>query len=114
MPRGAGRKREEEYRELKKEFEESGKYKGREEEVTARIVNKQRARFGETRAAKEEDRKGESPDRGLPLENYDHLTVDQVVGKLDSLSQADVHRLKSYEQEHKKRKTLIARMDRKR
>ena len=49
MPRGASPKREHEYRELEQKFEEEGRYKGREEEVAARIVNKQRSESGETK-----------------------------------------------------------------
>jgi hypothetical protein len=52
MPRGASPKREREYREIKHKFEEEGRYKGREEEVASRIVNKQRSQRGETKAAK--------------------------------------------------------------
>src|SRR5947207_704125 len=50
MPRGASPKREREYRELVGEFGKEGRYKGREEEVAARIVNKQRREKGETKA----------------------------------------------------------------
>jgi hypothetical protein len=53
MPRGASPKREREYKELEHKFEEEGRYKGREEEVAARIVNKQRAEAGETKETKE-------------------------------------------------------------
>jgi hypothetical protein len=49
MPRGASPKREREYNELKEKFHEESRYKGREEEVAARIVNKQRAEKGETK-----------------------------------------------------------------
>lgn len=52
MPRGASPKREREYRELKHEFHQDGRYKGREKEVASRIVNKQRAEHGETKSAK--------------------------------------------------------------
>jgi hypothetical protein len=51
MPRGASPKREREYEELKGEFKKEGRYKGREEEVAARIVNKQRAQRGETKTS---------------------------------------------------------------
>jgi hypothetical protein len=111
MPRGASNKREEEYERLKEEFHESGRYKGREEEVAARIVNKQRAEFAETKGAKEEDRKGRSSDRNLPMEGYDHLTIDQVAKKLNSLTRQEVQRVKSYELKHKNRKTLIEQLD---
>jgi hypothetical protein len=46
MPRGASPKREREYEELKHRFKKEGRYKGRETEVAARIVNKQRAMYG--------------------------------------------------------------------
>ena len=49
MPAGSSKKREREYETLTKEFKEEGRYKGREDEVAARIVNKQRAQAGETK-----------------------------------------------------------------
>ncbi len=49
MPAGASPKREHEYKELKKEFKQEGRYKGREDEVASRIVNQQRAQAGETK-----------------------------------------------------------------
>lgn len=52
MPRGSSPKREHEYQELKQEFKEEHRYPGREEEVAARIVNKQRAENGETKSGK--------------------------------------------------------------
>lgn len=50
MPRGSSPEREHEYEELKAKFKESGRCKGREEQVAARIVNKQRQEYGETKA----------------------------------------------------------------
>lgn len=52
MPTGASPKREREYKEIESKFKKEGRYPGREEEVAARIVNKQRAQHGETKAAK--------------------------------------------------------------
>lgn len=49
MPQGASPKREREYRKLERKFKKEGRYKGREEEVASRIVNKQRAESGETK-----------------------------------------------------------------
>jgi hypothetical protein len=63
MPRGASPKREREYKKIEKKFEHEGRYKGREKEVAARIVNKQRAKAGETKkgsAAKRKRRKKKS------------------------------------------------------
>jgi hypothetical protein len=56
MPRGASPKREREYKEIEKKFEKEGRYKGREEEVASRIVNKQRAKAGETKKASSKKR----------------------------------------------------------
>ncbi len=113
MPRGSSAKREREYKELKEEFEESGRYKGREEEVAARIVNKQRSELGETKEARKQDRRGKSPDRGLPIANYDNLTVAQAKGKLNSLSQSEIEKIKNYEKKHKNRKTMMETIQRK-
>ena len=107
MPRGASPKREKEYEELKEEFKESGRYRGHEEEVAARIVNKQRSQMGETKEEKAKDQQGKSPDRNLPIDNYDHLTVKEVTNKLGSLSPGEITRIKTYEQKHKNRKTLL-------
>jgi len=107
MPRGASTKREREYNELKREFKKEHRYRGREEEVAARIVNKQRARFGETKAAKRKDRQGKSPDRGLPIKNYQHKTIAQVERVLKSLSRDEVKEVERYEKKHKNRKTLL-------
>lgn len=50
MPRGSSPKREREYEKIKKEMKKDHRYPGREEEVAARIVNKQRRQAGETKA----------------------------------------------------------------
>jgi hypothetical protein len=52
MPTGASPKREREYKEIEQKFEKEHRYPGREKEVAARIVNKQRAEHGETKASK--------------------------------------------------------------
>jgi hypothetical protein len=49
MPRGSSPKREQEYETLKHAFKQDHRYPGREEEVAARIVNKQRKQAGETK-----------------------------------------------------------------
>lgn len=49
MPTGSSPKREREYEKLKEEFKDEHRYRGREEEVAARIVNKQRREHGETK-----------------------------------------------------------------
>ena len=66
MPAGANSKREREYRALERKFKKEGRYQGREEEVAARIVNKQRAEYGETREEKQKDRKAGRPTGTYP------------------------------------------------
>ena len=107
MPREASKKREREYKELKREFKKEHRYRGREEEVAARIVNKQRARFGETKSAKRKDRQGKSPDRDLPIKNYEHKTIAQVERALRSLSPGEVKQVERHEKKHKNRKSLL-------
>ena len=107
MPRGANAKREREYNELKSEFEKEHRYKGREEEVAARIVNKQRSRFGETKREKKKDREGKSPDRDLPIKQYQHKTIAQVERAMEKLSKGELQEIERYEKKHKNRKTLL-------
>lgn len=113
MPRGASPKREREYEKLKRSFRREHRYPGREEEVAARIVNKQRSQFGETKAEKQKDREGKSPDRDLPVKDYQHLTARQVESKIGGLSRKDLHQIKKHERQHKNRKTVIEVLDRK-
>jgi len=49
MPRGVSPKREKEYEKIVGKMKKEGRYKGREKEVAARIVNKQRREAGETK-----------------------------------------------------------------
>src|SRR3954469_7954874 len=112
MPRGSNQKREREYGELKSKFHKEGRYKGREEEVASRIVNKQRAQYGETKGAKAQERKGKSPDRNLPIDDYQHLTADEVNQKISGCSHKQLEKIKEYEQDHKDRKTVLRQIDR--
>lgn len=112
MPRGASPKREREYEELKHKFEKNHRYPGREEEVAARIVNKQRKQYGETKGERRKDREDKSPDRNLPIQDYQHLTVDEVVSRLEGCSKKQVEKIERYEKDHKNRKTLIEQLDR--
>lgn len=107
MPRGASPKREHEYQKLKHEFKKSGRYAGREKEVAARIVNKQRAALGETKQAKHERGARKSGDGSLPISDYPRLTIAQIRTKLGRLSSRELESVKRYEQRHKHRKTLL-------
>ncbi len=107
MPRGASPKREKEYEELKSRFQKSGRYGSRSKEVAARIVNKQRAQYGETKGEKAKNRAGKSPDRVLPIRNYQHMTIPQVKTKLRTLGRGDLRQIESYEKKHKNRKGVL-------
>lgn len=107
MPRGASRKREREYNELKEQFHRSGRYGRRADEVAARIVNKQRAQYGETKDEKEGEKKGQNPDKNLPLDHYRHLTISHLKPRLTSLSKGDLRKVEKYEQQHKNRKGAL-------
>jgi hypothetical protein len=107
MPRGASPKREREYEELKDRFQQEGRYKGRETEVAARIVNKQRAQYGETKEDKQQEREGTDPDRNLPIDHYRELKIPQVTSKAENLSDTQIERVESYEKKHKNRKGAV-------
>ncbi|CAN7338252.1 hypothetical protein LJR289_001846 [Pseudoduganella sp. LjRoot289] len=107
MPRGASPKREREYNELEEKFEKEGRYKGREEEVAARIVNKQRKESGETK-----DQKGKDAAGTLPIRNYQQLTVTEIRSRLDELNAAQLRKLRSFEAAHKNRKGVLEALER--
>lgn len=112
MPAGPSPKREHEYKKLQQRFKHEHRYPGREEEVASRIVNKQRSQYGETKAEQEKDRKGLSPDRNLPLKDYQHMTIAQIASQLQDLPASDIKKIRAYEIKHKNRKGLLARLDR--
>jgi hypothetical protein len=112
MPAGASQKREHEYKQLQQKFKQSGRYKGREEEVAARIVNKQRSAYGETRQEREKDKAGKSPDRDLPIGDYQTMSIAQIKSKLGALGVRDLKKLRGYEVKHKNRKGMLAELDR--
>ncbi|MCC7702795.1 hypothetical protein IGS59_11125 [Janthinobacterium sp. GW460P] len=114
MPVGASPKREREFRKLERDFTREGRYPGREEEVAARIVNKQRAQAGETQEAAGRERAATpaaKAARDLPIAGYQHLTVPQIRDKLGGLSAAQRKRLREYEAAHKKRKGVLDALD---
>ena len=111
MPRGANPKREREYEELKHKFKQAGRYKGREEEVASRIVNKQRAEYGETKEDKEQEREGTNPDRNLPIDHYRQLKIAQVEQKAKKLAPKQIDKVERYEKRHKNRKGAVTALE---
>jgi hypothetical protein len=112
MPAGASPKREREYKKLEQRFKKEHRYPGREEEVASRVVNKQRRQYGETKGERQKDMQGKSPDRGLPVENYQGMTIAQVEQHLDGMPASQIRKLRSYEAKHKNRKGMLQKMDR--
>jgi len=108
MPAGTSQKREREFKTLEQRFRKEGRYRGREEEVAARIVNKQRSQYGETKEEKKKDREGKSPDRGLPIKNYQQLTIPEVRAHLNGLQNKELEKIRAYEVAHKNRKGVLA------
>jgi hypothetical protein len=100
-------KREREYEELKHRFKKEGRYKGREKQVASRIVNKQRAMYGETKEDKKQEKEGSDADRNLPIKHYRELTIPQVASKAKNLSEKQLNQVETYEKQHKKRKGVI-------
>jgi hypothetical protein len=112
MPAKSSPKREREFKQLEQRFQKEHRYPGREEEVAARIVNKQRAQYGETKAERQKDKEGKSPDQGLPIQDYQHMTIAQIAGRLNDLSAADIRKIRTYETKHKNRKGVLEKLDR--
>ena len=48
----------------------------------------------------------------LPLDNYDHLTAENVSEKIEELGALEVQAVRSYERRHKNRGELLERLDR--
>lgn len=120
MPRGVNsKKREREYKELVNKLKKNDRYEGREKEVASRIVNKQRAKSGETKAKKSDTKTGskqqqlkkEAMDKNLPIKNYPELTAKQIDKKLNNLSESDLKKVKKFEAKHKSRKTVMSKIE---
>lgn len=105
-------RREREFKQLEQRFKKEHRYEGREEEIAARIVNKQREQYGETVAEKKKDKAGQSPDHGLPLQEYQHLTTEQIVRQLASLPASGLRKIRAHEVRYKNRKGVLQKIDR--
>jgi hypothetical protein len=46
-----------------------------------------------------------------PIDGYDEMSVDEIAGRLEGLSSAELQRTRTYEQRNKNRETLIERID---
>ena len=137
MPRGASPKREHEFEKLKHQFQHDHRYPGREEEVAARIVNKQRTEAGETKSSSGKSAKPAGSSRAstrqtsrtsaasrksanahtgnprLSIKEYAGLTIPEVTSRLATLTLSQIRRLRDYELAHKHRKGMLEKLNRK-
>lgn len=47
----------------------------------------------------------------LPIEDYDRLSVEQIVSRLGALNSSQIEQLRAYEKRHKNRQSLLERLD---
>src|SRR5215204_4868668 len=47
----------------------------------------------------------------FPIEGYDQMNVDEILGRLDGLSVEELQMVRDYEERGERRKTLLERMD---
>jgi hypothetical protein len=52
-------------------------------------------------------------DAQFPIEGYDDLTVEEISGRLGSVSAEDLREVRDYEERHKNRETILEELDRK-
>jgi hypothetical protein len=53
---------------------------------------------------------GQPGDDALPIPSYDQLAASQVMARLAGLDAADLDRIEAYEQAHRARRTILARI----
>jgi hypothetical protein len=52
-----------------------------------------------------------SDEEELPLENYDELNANEIIGRIEKLSVEDIERLRDYEARNKNRRSVLERLD---
>lgn len=67
---------------------------------------------GETRTTEDGETRATPGDRELPIPDFDELSVRGAKPRLDALNADELRRLRDYEDENKRRKTLIHEIDR--
>ena len=54
-----------------------------------------------------------SPNSGFPIAGYDELSVEEISGRLDTLTEGQIKQVRDYERRTKNRKSLMEQFDRK-
>ena len=79
----------------------------------SRLLNVPASRAGESaRIAQEIARIVQRAASEVPIEGYDELNVEEIVGRLEGLSEEEVGRVREYERGNKNRATLLEQIDR--
>jgi hypothetical protein len=79
----------------------------------SRLLNVPASRAGESaRIAQESARIVQRAASEVPIEGYDELNVEEIVGRLEGLSEEEVGRVREYERGNKNRATLLEQIDR--
>ena len=105
-------------REAARETEGSADEVRRSSEEKVRSAIRESVRRSEEAVGREGPRAESAPEEtradaeGLPLEDYDSLSVNRVIQRLGGLSVEEIERLRDYEAENKGRRSLIERFER--
>ncbi len=106
-------------REAAREVESSANETRRSSEEEVRSAIRESVKRSEETVGREGPRaeaaapeEGRADAEGLPLKDYDSLSVNRVTQRLGELSVEEIERLRDYEAEHKGRRSLIERFDR--
>lgn len=80
------------------------------EDLEQYLQHPESAGSGARRRETEGGRLGRAPE--LPIENYNELSVDEIVPRLDRMESGQIRQLRAYEHKHKDRRTLMQAYDR--
>jgi hypothetical protein len=95
-----------EHEEPRPGFAAEGRHPPRDAGSADRVVGKRRSGSSEGRAGRDQ------PDREPPLRDYNRLTIPEILDRIRSLSTDELQALREYERAHRRRKTLLVRLER--
>jgi hypothetical protein len=96
----------------RQELAAGGRHPTREAEAADRVVNKRRPGSDVAGSSRVQSRRAEPTDRELPLQDYNRLTIPQIIDRIPSLSSDELQAIRAYERAHRRRKTLLVRLER--
>ena len=63
-------------------------------------------------AARDTEHRDPARDRQFPIRDYERLTIPQIVDRIPTLSPDELREVQEYERSHRRRKTLLVRLER--